>query len=109
MCKEINFDKYMYNYKCNNGGYYEDDFKKGENKMKKVVKFDGYFDNLVTYYGFFETKIIQGDKEVKAYSNNLFCVNGETRKITFEAYIKFIDLEVSDFLWLREVPIIGGK
>lgn len=103
--KNISLNKYMYNYKCNNGGYYENEEKQRRDIM---VKYDGDLDNLVTYHGFFETKLIQGDKEVKAYSNNLFCVNGETREITFEAYIKFIDLEVSDFLWLRKVPIIEG-
>jgi hypothetical protein len=85
----------MYNYRCNNGGYYG----------KKSIKYNGDLDNLVSHYGFFKTKIIKGDKEIKAYSNNLFCVNGETKEITFEAYIKFMDLEVKDFLWLREIPI----
>ena len=57
----------MYNYRCNNGGYYEKKEKRGEIKMKKIVKFDGDLENLVPYYGFFETKLIQGDKEVKAF------------------------------------------
>ena len=76
-----------------------------------MLKFDGDLENLtLPYYGFYEVKLIKGDREVKGYSNNMFCVDGETREIKFEtswlACNNYPNIEVEDFLFLRNAPII---
>jgi len=94
----------MYNYKCNNGGYYEE----GE---KKMIKFDGDLENLtLPYYGFREVIQVQENKEIISYSNGMFFIDGKTKEITFEvswlACNGYPDITVKDILLVTKMTLL---
>lgn len=76
-----------------------------------MIKFDGDLENLtLPYYGFRAVTSLKPDEKIMSYSNGMFCVDCETREITFEtswlACNDYPNIEIKDLLVLTKMPII---
>ena len=95
---------------------YSDYCERCENGAQTLVNKKVYYngEDVLTltheHYGFYEVQITNGDEKYTSVSNNIFCVDGKTKEITFEtswlACNGYPNIHIEDMLVLCKMPLI---